>query len=165
MSSLTFSHTVTERFLRYVTIDTQSDPASPRSPSTEKQKELGRVLAAELKAMGVADAHLDEYGYVYGTIPANTDKKVPVICFCSHMDTSPDCSGKNVKPNAPPCPATPPIACIAHRRKNGNRKSRETKLFRGSDWVKTCRQRRNNLFGNGFAVSLSYRYPIHPRSR
>ncbi|WP_375160562.1 peptidase T [Bradyrhizobium sp. RDT46] len=98
MSSLSFSHTVTERFLRYVTIDTQSDPASPRSPSTEKQKDLGRVLAAELKAMGVADAHLDDYGYVYGTIPANTDKKVPVICFCSHMDTSPDVSGKDVKP-------------------------------------------------------------------
>ncbi|GMO27721.1 MULTISPECIES: peptidase T [Bradyrhizobium] len=98
MSSLTFSHTVTERFLRYVTIDTQSDPDSPHSPSTEKQKDLGRVLAAELKAMGVADAHLDDYGYVYGTIPANTDKKVPVICFCSHMDTSPDVTGKDVKP-------------------------------------------------------------------
>ncbi|WP_454647124.1 peptidase T [Bradyrhizobium liaoningense] len=98
MSSLTFSHTVTERFLRYVTIDTQSDPESPNSPSTEKQKDLGRVLAAELKAMGVEDAHLDDYGYVYGTIPANTDKKVPVICFCSHMDTSPDVTGKDVKP-------------------------------------------------------------------
>ncbi|MBH5397948.1 peptidase T [Bradyrhizobium sp. CNPSo 4010] len=98
MSSLTFSHTVTERFLRYVTIDTQSDPESPGSPSTEKQKDLGRVLAAELRAMGVADAHLDDYGYVYGTIPANTDKKVPVICFCSHMDTSPDVTGKDVKP-------------------------------------------------------------------
>lgn len=98
MSSPTFSHTVTERFLRYVTIDTQSDPDSPRSPSTEKQKDLGRVLAAELKAMGVEDAHLDEYGYVYGTIPGNTDKKVPVICFCSHMDTSPDVTGKDVKP-------------------------------------------------------------------
>ncbi|MCA1497648.1 MULTISPECIES: peptidase T [unclassified Bradyrhizobium] len=98
MSSLSFSHTVTERFLRYVTIDTQSDPASPSSPSTEKQKDLGRVLAAELKAMGVVDAHLDDYGYVYGTIPANTDKKVPVICFCSHMDTSPDVTGKDVKP-------------------------------------------------------------------
>jgi tripeptide aminopeptidase len=98
MSSLTFAHTVTERFLRYVTIDTQSDPESPASPSTEKQKDLGRVLAAELKAMGVADAHLDDYGYVYGTIPANTPKKVPVICFCSHMDTSPDVTGKNVKP-------------------------------------------------------------------
>ncbi|MDH2342061.1 peptidase T [Bradyrhizobium sp. SSUT77] len=98
MSSLNFSHTVTERFLRYVTIDTQSDPESPASPSTEKQKDLGRVLAAELRDMGVEDAHLDDYGYVYGTIPANTDKKVPVICFCSHMDTSPDCSGKDVKP-------------------------------------------------------------------
>lgn len=98
MSSLTFSHTVTERFLRYVTIETQSDPESPSSPSTEKQKDLGRVLAAELKAMGVEDAHLDDYGYVYGTIPANTDKKVPVICFCSHMDTSPDVTGKDVKP-------------------------------------------------------------------
>jgi len=56
------------------------------------------LLASELKAMGVADAHLDEHGYVYATIPANTEKKVPVICFCSHMDTSPDCTGKNVKP-------------------------------------------------------------------
>ncbi|MBW5436011.1 peptidase T [Bradyrhizobium canariense] len=98
MSSLTFSHTVTERFLRYVTIDTQSDPESPSSPSTEKQKDLGRVLAAELREMGVEDAHLDDYGYVYGTIPGNTPKKVPVICFCSHMDTSPDVTGKDVKP-------------------------------------------------------------------
>ena len=96
--SLTFAHTVTERFLRYVTIDTQSDPNSPASPSTEKQKDLGRVLVTELKAMGVADAHLDDYGYVYATIPANTTKKVPVICFCSHMDTSPDVTGKDVKP-------------------------------------------------------------------
>ena len=98
MSSLTFTHTVTERFLRYVTIDTQSDPESPTSPSTEKQKDLGRVLVAELKVIGVEDAHLDDSGYVYATIPANTEKKVPVICFCSHMDTSPDCSGKDVKP-------------------------------------------------------------------
>jgi len=96
--SLTFAHTVTERFLRYVTIDTQSDPHSPASPSTEKQKDLGRVLVTELKAIGVADAHLDDYGYVYATIPANTTKKVPVICFCSHMDTSPDVTGKDVKP-------------------------------------------------------------------
>jgi tripeptide aminopeptidase len=98
MSSLTFSHTVTERFLRYVIIDTQSDPESPSSPSTEKQKDLGRVLAAELREMGVEDAHLDDYGYVYATIPANTTKQVPVICFCSHMDTSPDVTGKDVKP-------------------------------------------------------------------
>ena len=97
-SSLKFTHTVTERFLRYVVIDTQSDPASPTCPSTEKQKNLGRLLAAELKAMGLSDAHLDDYGYVYATIPANTGKHVPAICFCSHMDTSPDCSGKDVKP-------------------------------------------------------------------
>jgi tripeptide aminopeptidase len=93
-----FTHTVTERFLRYVVIDTQSDPASPTCPSSEKQKDLGRLLAAELRAMGIADAHLDEHGYVYATIPATTDKHVPVICFCSHMDTSPDCTGKDVKP-------------------------------------------------------------------
>jgi tripeptide aminopeptidase len=97
-SSLAFQHSVTERFLRYVTIDTQSDPESPTCPSTAKQKDLGRLLAAELKEVGLADAHLDEHGYVYATIPANTAKKVPVICFCSHMDTSPDCTGKNVKP-------------------------------------------------------------------
>jgi len=95
---LNFTHTVTERFLRYVVIDTQSDPASATCPSTEKQKDLGRLLASELRAMGLSDAHLDEHGYVYATIPANTDKRVPVICFCSHMDTSPDCTGANVKP-------------------------------------------------------------------
>jgi tripeptide aminopeptidase len=97
-SPLRFTHTVTERFLRYVAIDTQSDPASPTCPSTEKQRGLGRLLARELRAMGLADADLDEHGYVYATIPANTGKQVPVVCFCSHMDTSPDCTGKNVKP-------------------------------------------------------------------
>jgi tripeptide aminopeptidase len=95
---LSIQHTVLERFLRYVVIDTQSDPASPTCPSTEKQKDLGRVLAKELQEMGLADAHMDEHGYVYATIPATTQKQVPVICFCSHMDTSPDCSGRNVKP-------------------------------------------------------------------
>jgi tripeptide aminopeptidase len=84
--------------LRYVQIDTQSDPLSTVHPTTEKQKDLSRLLAEELKQMGVADAHADEWGYVYATIPANTDKKVPVICFCSHVDTAPDCSGTNVKP-------------------------------------------------------------------
>ena len=98
ISASAFNHTVTERFLRYVVIDTQSDPSSPTSPSTEKQKNLGRLLAAELRDMGLADAHLDAHGYVYATIPATTLKKVPVICFCSHMDTSPDCTGANVKP-------------------------------------------------------------------
>jgi len=97
-SPIAFTHDVTERFLRYVVIDTQSDPVSPTCPSTEKQKNLGRLLASELQAIGLTDAHLDEHGYVYATIPANTDKKVPVICFCSHMDTSPDCTGANVKP-------------------------------------------------------------------
>jgi tripeptide aminopeptidase len=95
---LNFSHSVTERFLRYVVIDTQSDPKSPTCPSSEKQKDLGRLLATELREMGLSDAHLDGHGYVYATIPANTDKPVPVVCFCSHMDTSPDCSGANVRP-------------------------------------------------------------------
>lgn len=91
------SYTVTERFLRYTAVDTQSDPASASFPSTEKQKNLGIILVGELLEMGLKDAHLDEYGYVYASIPGNSDKKVPVICFCSHMDTSPDCSGVNVK--------------------------------------------------------------------
>ncbi len=95
---LAFEHTVTERFLRYAVIDTQSDPASPTCPSTDKQKELGRLLASELQAIGLGDAHIDQHGYVYATIPANTTKRVPVICFCSHMDTSPDCSGKDARP-------------------------------------------------------------------
>ena len=93
-----YEYTVTERFFRYVKIDTQSDPESATTPSTEKQKNLGRLLAKELNSMGLTDAHMDEYGYVYATLPANTLKKVPVICFCSHMDTSPDCSGTNVNP-------------------------------------------------------------------
>lgn len=95
---LLISHTVVERFLKYVTIDTQSDPDSITCPSTEKQKDLGRLLVTELIEMGISDAHLDEFGYVYATIPSTTDKVVPVICFCSHMDTSPDCTGYNVKP-------------------------------------------------------------------
>ncbi len=92
------NHTVTERFLRYVKIDTQSDSESTTCPSTEKQKDLARVLVKELLEMGISDAHMDEYGYVYATIAGNSPKKVPVICFCSHMDTSPDCSGKGVNP-------------------------------------------------------------------
>jgi tripeptide aminopeptidase len=93
-----YSFTVAERFLRYVQIDTQSDPQSASYPSTEKQKELGRLLAQELEEAGLPDAVLDEYGYVYATLPANTDKVVPVICFCAHMDTAPDCTGTGVKP-------------------------------------------------------------------
>ena len=96
--ALDINHSVVDRFLRYVVIDTQSDPTSKTYPSTEKQKNLGKLLVEELKAIGIEDAHMDEHAYVYATIPANTDKDVPVICFCSHMDTSPDCSGANVKP-------------------------------------------------------------------
>lgn len=96
LDKLTF--TAANRFLRYVQIDTQSDPESPTCPSTEKQKDLGRLLVHELLEIGLADAHLDEHGYVYATVPSNTDKDVPVICFCSHMDTAPDCSGTGVKP-------------------------------------------------------------------
>lgn len=85
-------------FTEYVRIDTESDPESTQVPSTEKQKDLGRLLVKQLLDMGVQDAHLDVKGYVYATIPSNTTKDVPVICFCSHMDTSPDCSGRDVKP-------------------------------------------------------------------
>ena len=98
MSLPKINHSVTDRFLRYVQIDTQSNPESKTYPSTEKQKNLGRLLVQELQALGITDAHMDEHCYVYATIPSNSDKEVPVICFCSHMDTSPDSSGKDVKP-------------------------------------------------------------------
>lgn len=98
--------TASERFMRYVQIDTQSDPLSETHPTSEKQKDLSKLLAQELKVMGIEDAHVDEYGYVYATIPSNTEKEVPVICFCSHVDTAPDASGTNVKP-------------ILHRNYNG----------------------------------------------
>ena len=93
-----YPFTAAERFLRYVQIDTQSDPLSSLQPTTVKQKDLSQLLAEELKKMGIADAHMDEFGYVYATIPSNTDKQIPVICFCAHVDTAPDCSGTNVKP-------------------------------------------------------------------
>jgi len=93
-----YSFTVAERFIRYVQIDTQSDPESKTYPSTEKQKDLGRLLVKELQEIGITDAGMDEFGYVYATIPSNTAKKVPVIFFCAHMDTAPDCSGKGVRP-------------------------------------------------------------------
>jgi tripeptide aminopeptidase len=90
---------LTERFIRYVQIDTQSDPTSDRYPTTEKQKNLSKILHDELKQMGLAEVELDEFGYVYATIPSTSDKKnIPSICFCSHVDTAPDCSGTNVKP-------------------------------------------------------------------
>jgi tripeptide aminopeptidase len=93
-----YKFTAAERFLRYVQIDTQSDPLSKTNPSTEKQKDLSKILAEELKQMGISDAHMDEWGYVYATILSNTEKRIPVICFCAHVDTAPDCSGKDVKP-------------------------------------------------------------------
>ena len=86
------------RFCEYVQIDTQSDPNSLSQPSTEKQKDLSRVLVGELLEMGLKDAHLDEFGYVYATLPSNVDRAVPVLCFCAHVDTSPDCTGAGVKP-------------------------------------------------------------------
>src|SRR5947209_19302898 len=93
-----YNFTVVERFMRYVQVDTQSDPQSSSYPTTEKQKDLSRILCAELKEIGVSDAVTDDFGYVYASIPSNTSKKLPVICFCSHVDTAPDCSGKDVKP-------------------------------------------------------------------
>ncbi|WP_159466808.1 peptidase T [Dyadobacter sp. 3J3] len=90
---------VLNRFLSYVQVDTQSDPQSTSFPSTEKQRDLSNQLVVELQELGIEDAHLDEHGYVYATIPANSDKEnIPVICFCSHVDTSPDVSGANVEP-------------------------------------------------------------------
>ena len=93
-----YQFTAAERFIRYVQIDTQSNPLSSSFPTSEKQKDLSKILAEEFIQMGISDAHMDEYGYVYGTIPSNTDKEVPVICFCAHVDTAPDASGTGVKP-------------------------------------------------------------------
>ncbi len=90
---------LTDRFMRYVQIDTQSDPNSIQHPTTEKQKNLSKLLQEELVSMGVSDAEEDAFGYVYASISTNSDKKnIPIICFCSHVDTAPDCSGYNVKP-------------------------------------------------------------------
>jgi tripeptide aminopeptidase len=87
-----------DRFLNYVQIDTQSDPHSSTSPTTEKQKNLGKILVQELQSLGILNAHLDEFGYVYAHIASNVSHEVPGLCFCSHLDTSPDCSGAGVKP-------------------------------------------------------------------
>ena len=86
---------VESRFLRYVAFDTQSDESSGTCPSTDKQRLLGAALAEEMKDMGIEDAHMDEDGYVYGTIPGDPEK--PVIGLIAHMDTSPDASGANIK--------------------------------------------------------------------
>jgi len=90
---------IAERFMRYVQVDTQSDPTSTSHPTSAKQKDLSKILHRELLGLGITDATTDEFGYVYATIPANSDKKnIPAICFCAHVDTAPDCSGTNVKP-------------------------------------------------------------------
>jgi tripeptide aminopeptidase len=95
---------VAERLMRYVQIDTQSDPNSLSFPSTEKQKDLSTLLLQELLTIGLVDATMDANGYVMATIPATIEQekldalKLPVICFCAHVDTAPDCSGTNVKP-------------------------------------------------------------------
>jgi len=89
---------IADRFMRYVKIDTQSDPDSQTYPSTEKQKILLQLLLDELKEMGWDDVKMDEWGYVIATLPSNSSKKIPIICFCAHVDTAPDCSGKDVHP-------------------------------------------------------------------
>lgn len=90
---------VSERFMRYVQIDTQSDPISTTFPSTEKQKDLSKILVEELLTIGVKDAYMDEWGYVFGTVPSTSAKSgIETVCFCSHVDTAPDCSGTEVKP-------------------------------------------------------------------
>jgi tripeptide aminopeptidase len=94
-----YSHTVRDRFLNYVQIDTTADPNSTSFPSSLKQKDLAAVLVKELREIGLSDVEMDEWGYVFATIPSNSDRTdLPTICFCSHMDTAPDCSGTNVKP-------------------------------------------------------------------
>ncbi|MFZ9660299.1 MAG: peptidase T [Chitinophagaceae bacterium] len=102
-----YQFSVSGRFMKYVQVDTQSDPHSKTFPSTEKQKDLSRILVAELIDLGIDDAFLDDYGYVYATVQGNTSKKVPVICFCAHVDTASDAPGKDVKP-------------ILHKKYNGN---------------------------------------------
>ncbi|MFN5665316.1 MAG: peptidase T [Bacteroidota bacterium] len=91
-------YSVASRLMRYVQIDTTADPNSETTPSSMKQKNLSNLLVKELLEMGVSDAHMDDHGYVYASIPSNTTKQTPVICFCSHVDTAPDCSGTGVKP-------------------------------------------------------------------
>ena len=89
---------VTDKFLRYVAVETTSDENGTTHPSSLKELDLSRMLVAEMKAMGIADASLDENGYVMGTIPANIRRKVPVLGFIAHVDTAPDASGKDIKP-------------------------------------------------------------------
>lgn len=89
---------IVDRFLKYVSFDTQSSEETETTPSTAKQWDLARYLEEELRSLGFADVELDANGYLYATLPANTQREVPTIGFIAHMDTSPDCSGANVKP-------------------------------------------------------------------
>lgn len=89
---------IVERFLKYVSFDTQSAEDQETTPSTAKQLKLAEYLRDELQGIGMTEVEMDENGYVYATLPANTDKEVPTIGFISHMDTSPDCSGADIKP-------------------------------------------------------------------
>ena len=99
MKHTNYKYSVRERLIRYVQIDTEADPNSETTPSSLKQKDLSKLLAEELTALGIQDAEMDEWGYVYATIPATSSREnIPTICFCSHVDTAPDCSGKDVKP-------------------------------------------------------------------
>jgi tripeptide aminopeptidase len=96
--SIVYDSSLVDRFFRYVQIDTQSNPDSSSQPSAARQLDLSRLLLAELKAMGLTEVELDENGYLYASIPSNTEKPVPVICYCAHVDTSPDCKASEVKP-------------------------------------------------------------------
>jgi len=99
-------YNVAERFMRYAQIDTTADPNSTSFPSSAKQRDLAHLLYNELIDLGLSDVEIDEWSYVFATIPSNVSQPLPTICFCSHMDTAPDCSGTNVKP-------------ILHRNYNG----------------------------------------------
>ena len=99
MKHTNYNYSVRERLVRYVQIDTEADPNSETTPSSMKQKDLSKTLVVELQSLGIQDAEMDEWGYVYATIPATSSREnIPTICFCSHVDTAPDCSGKDVKP-------------------------------------------------------------------
>lgn len=105
---MSYQYSVENRFIKYVQIDTTADPNSETFPSSLKQKDLAKVLYQELIDLGLDEVEMDEWGYVFATIPSNSDKEnIPTICLCSHMDTAPDCSGTGVKP-------------IVHRNYDGN---------------------------------------------
>ena len=89
---------IIDRFIRYVKVDSQSDPESTTTPSTEKQWDIAHLLVDELKAIGLQEVEIDQYGYIMATLPSNVSHQVPTIGFIAHYDTSPDFSGANVNP-------------------------------------------------------------------